>query len=423
MSISNKNVLKIRALLKHNIMRGDKLVGFDKQYQQILDLFKETVNAGESNSALLIGPRGVGKTMLLNKVLCDLKKNKAFDKTAILVNLHGLVHVDDRLALKSITAQMKLENAVDGKVFGSFADNLAFLLACLKTGSKETAKSVIFILDEFDLFCSHHNQTLLYNLFDVSQSAQTPICVFGVTCRLDIIELFEKRVKSRFSHRQILLFPENNDVELKLERIKNFLFIKHCSGLSEKVVEDWNKSIQDLITKNKKFRTLMQRIQEVDPTDQTLKDILVLVVSHLNDEKLQISTKDFEDQWNCLQRDDLACVIPDLSVLEICLLIAMKHHLQIHDEQPFNFEIVLTRYHKFVKTHSNMQEFHRAGVLKALEHLQNLELIAPISTISSRQKEYEPLKLLITPEQIMDGIAKMNQLPTEVVQWASSDII
>lgn len=74
---------------------------------------------------------------------------------------------------------MNLDNAVDGKVFGSFAENLAFLLACLKVGQKDTSKSVIFVIDEFDLFCSHHNQTLLYNLFDVSQSAQTPICVFG----------------------------------------------------------------------------------------------------------------------------------------------------------------------------------------------------------------------------------------------------
>lgn len=74
---------------------------------------------------------------------------------------------------------MKLENVVNDKVFGSFAENLTFLLNCLKTGEKHTSKSVIFIIDEFDLFCSHHNQTLLYNLFDISQSAQAPICIIG----------------------------------------------------------------------------------------------------------------------------------------------------------------------------------------------------------------------------------------------------
>lgn len=44
--------------------------------------------------------------------------------------------------------------------------------------------SILFVLDEFDLFVHHKNQTLLYNLFDVSQSAQTPICVVGLSCRL-----------------------------------------------------------------------------------------------------------------------------------------------------------------------------------------------------------------------------------------------
>lgn len=43
---------------------------------------------------------------------------------------------------------------------------------------------MLFVLDEFDLFAHHKNQTLLYNLFDVSQSAQTPVAVVGLTCRL-----------------------------------------------------------------------------------------------------------------------------------------------------------------------------------------------------------------------------------------------
>jgi len=43
---------------------------------------------------------------------------------------------------------------------------------------------VVFVLDEFDLFAHHKNQTLLYNLLDVSQSAQTPVAVVGLTCRL-----------------------------------------------------------------------------------------------------------------------------------------------------------------------------------------------------------------------------------------------
>lgn len=103
------------------------------------------------------------------KELSDLKR---FKDNAIIVNLNGIVHTDDRVALTDLIRQMQLENVVGDKVFGSFAENLTFLLECLKSGDKKHSKPIILVLDEFDLFCEHNNQTLLYNLFDVTQSAQ-----------------------------------------------------------------------------------------------------------------------------------------------------------------------------------------------------------------------------------------------------------
>lgn len=108
----------------------------------------------------------------------ELSALKSFKDNTLIVNLHGLVHTDDRLALKDLTRQMQLENVVGDKVFGTFAENLSFLLDCLKSGDKNHSKPVIFVLDEFDLFCGHHNQTLLYNLFDVAQSAQVIVQMY-----------------------------------------------------------------------------------------------------------------------------------------------------------------------------------------------------------------------------------------------------
>lgn len=71
--------------------------------------------------------------------------------------------------------------------------------------TEQTAKSVIFILDEFDLFTTHPRQTLLYNLFDIAQARKAPIVVLGLTTRVDVVESLEKRVKSRFSHRYVHL--------------------------------------------------------------------------------------------------------------------------------------------------------------------------------------------------------------------------
>jgi hypothetical protein len=89
---------------------------------------------------------------------------------------------------------------------------MASLLALLShpseiTGAEDgvTSKSVIFVIDEFDLFASHARQTLLYNLFDIAQARKAPIAVLGLTSRIDVVESLEKRVKSRFSHRSVYM--------------------------------------------------------------------------------------------------------------------------------------------------------------------------------------------------------------------------
>lgn len=106
---------------------------------------------------------------------------------------------------------MEVEEDLTSKT-NNYADTLASLLALLSHPSElsedrsdHTAKSVIFILDEFDLFASHPRQTLLYNLFDIAQARKAPIAVLGITTKIDVVESLEKRVKSRFSHRYVHL--------------------------------------------------------------------------------------------------------------------------------------------------------------------------------------------------------------------------
>lgn len=71
-----------------------------------------------------------------------------------------------------------------------------------------------------------------------------------------------------------------------------------------------------------------------------------------------------------LEKDDIIQSLQDLSVLELCLLIAMKHHAEIYDNQPMNFEMILSRYMKFANANSSIQGFQRPVIMKAFEHLE-----------------------------------------------------
>ncbi|XP_053676348.1 origin recognition complex subunit 4 [Anopheles nili] len=432
--------------------------GYDAERQHVRDLLERTAEHGESNSALLLGPRGSGKTTLVSSVLVELLVKESFHRNSLIVYLNGLIHIDDRQALKSATAQMNLENAVDGKVFGSFAENLAFLLECLKAGDRKKSKSVIFLLEEFDLFCSHHNQTLLYNLFDVAQSAQAPICVLGITARLDVVELLEKRVKSRFSHRQIFLLPQEDDFDGRLELFADLLKLPtekdmhqfqktHPAIPSEALSNDelsmlrnlfdpqrftftakwvthWNRHI-DALVKNAAVQTALRNIYDYDVQEGPFRLLLLELVSNLDKSQPVITVEWVQQLGKSYESDDKVKLIVGLTVLEICLLIAIKHHSEIYDRDPFNFQMILTRYSKFANGSSSMQGIERSVVLKAFEHLKHLEFITPITgdDLSKVQKEYQLHRLLLTYGQIAQAVQRMQFLPTEISQWAQSSLV
>ena len=165
---------------------GEDFYGQEENVSYLMELVSRTVEKGESNSLLVLGPRGVGKTALVSHVMRKAAAIPSWRDNAVRVELSGLIQTDDKLALRDITKQLKLENVVGDRVFGSFAEHLSFLLASLKTGDSTASKPIVFILDHFECFCSHKNQTLLYNLFDVAQSKVTKKNSNGLMARLII---------------------------------------------------------------------------------------------------------------------------------------------------------------------------------------------------------------------------------------------
>ncbi|XP_069120918.1 origin recognition complex subunit 4-like [Argopecten irradians] len=394
--------------------------GYDQEKRQVMDLIRRTSTTGESNSALLIGPRGCGKSMLIDNVVEELMTNQEIKDNLLQVRLNGLLQTDDKIALKEITRQLQLENTVGNKVFGSFAENLQFLLEALKSGS-HSSKPILFVLDEFDLFAHHKNQTLLYNLFDVAQSAQAPVCVIGLTCRLDVVELLEKRVKSRFSHRQVHLF--NN---ITLGDYTN-LFISYLSlpdnFTDSKFVKTWNQHIQELAS-DQTVQGVLRRQFEFNKDVRTLQQLLTYPVCCVNEDHPFLVPADFVDGMKMQSTDTKSAMLHGVSILELCLIIAMMHLTEIYDGEPFNFEMVYSEYRKFAQRRSSMQVYEKAVVLKAFEHLIALELVKTTDGAGSRvQKEYRLLSLLIHPSQILDALQKYPHCPTEVKQWAQSSVI
>lgn len=217
------SILTKFALEKLNGKRRVPLKGVEGEYQKVHQLVEQTVTSGEGNSMLMFGSRGCGKTTIVETAISSLAKDHANEFHVI--RLNGFLHTDDRLALREMWRQLGRETNTEDEAekVSSYADTMATLLALLShpeeifgpPGNKDAvtaAKSVIIVLDEFDLFVSHPRQTLLYNLFDIAQARKAPVAVIGLTTKVDVTEMLEKRVKSRFSHRYVFVpLPKSLD--------------------------------------------------------------------------------------------------------------------------------------------------------------------------------------------------------------------
>ncbi|XP_054268285.1 origin recognition complex subunit 4-like [Macrosteles quadrilineatus] len=397
---------------------------FEKEYEQLRYVLERTIKYGESDSALIIGFKGVGKTLLLNSALKSFKDTVEND--FITVQLNGLVHMDDNLALKEIIGQLHLDELEGDRVAGSFSDNLLFLLHSLKTGDKETSKPVIFILDEFHLFCYHRNQTLLYNLFEAAQASYAPICVVGMTTRIDVTELLEKRVKSRFSHRTILLLPAPTDIE-RMQLFKSLLCIESESGRrKDKFVQNWNSSVNNLCG-NSEVKEVVEKLLFHDISEKSFRSFLLYLVSQLSVSNTTGASLTAEDVLECYEnwsQDDKVSILQGLSTLELCLVIAICHQMELYDEVPFNFEMILQRYLNFARQSHSVKIGERSVILKAFERIQALELIIPVSGMAGRSglKEYQMYNFILRKDQVQKAIQAYPGLQTDVIQWSKSSL-
>lgn len=347
--------------------RPIRLADLEDEYAKVSSLISQTVSAGESNSMLLIGARGSGKTALVNQILAEQVVNHP--QEFLVVRLNGFIHTDDKIALREIWRQLGCEMELDEaeRTTKNYADTLTTLLALLshpaETGQDQqpgqVTKSVIFVLDEFELFASHPRQTLLYNLFDVAQSRKAPIAVLGLTTRVDVAESLEKRVKSRFSHRYVhlslsksyLAFQQacqsamtvgSDDLPVK-ESAPN---LKELSLNPLQLADKWNMHVVGDLIASTTFTDHLHRIYYTTKSIPDFLSSLLLPLATLPATPSAIISHFTTHLTPSLQSppDSKLALLPSLSVLHLALLICAARLHAIHATEAPTFPLVYEEY-------------------------------------------------------------------------------
>lgn len=402
-----KNSSDSLATLKSEILKGITgkrrlpLVQLEQEYQELHQLVKQTVMAGEGNSVMLIGSRGTAKTTMVETVIADM----ASDHRDVfhVIRLNGFIHTDDKLALREIWRQLGREMEVEDDkmgIKGNYADTLTSLLALLSHPAQhsalppnQTANSIIFILDEFDLFASHPRQTLLYNLFDVAQSRSAPILVIGTTTKVEVVNSLEKRVKSRFGQRYIHLslprtlatFTSICQSALIPSAPTSIRFTPAGQDFRQ-LLTAWTKYIEALFEHDTSLRKLVETIYA---QSKSVSDFLTaaLFPIHLLTPSTLLS---FANSPRLLPPDSRLHLLPTLSDASLAILIAAARVHIAYDSEKLNFNMA---YHEYVELAGKVKAASTAAGQSAVaggarvlgrwvakgmwEHLVDLELIVP----------------------------------------------
>ncbi|CAI9096102.1 OLC1v1032175C2 [Oldenlandia corymbosa var. corymbosa] len=274
----------------------------DSNYSKLKYIISSSVTEACNNSVLLLGPRGCGKIPVLELVLADLLKE--FPDMISVVKLNGLLHSDDNCALKEIARQLCMEHQLVFSKMASSDDNSQFMIAMLRECGL-AHKTVLFVLDEFDLF-AQGKQRLLYSLLDAMQSVTSQAVVVGVSCRLDADQLLEKRVRSRFSHRKLLFLPP---VRQDLQRL-----VEHClllpteSDLPCEYVAEFNSKLSNILA-DKRFTEILDLVFNTDSTFNHLLRFLFSALSHMDFKPGYLSLENFKAAVSRIQRHPkLECI-------------------------------------------------------------------------------------------------------------------
>lgn len=160
-----------------------------------------------------------------------------------------------------------------------------------------------------------------------------------MTCRLDVIELLEKRVKSRFSHRQIFLFPGDIssseqptsafDDRLKLfqhllslpddENVNRIEYQYEDCTIDPQFGSVWNEYIKGLVS-NTTMVNLLKRLYQIDVSERSFRNFLAIAVSTLSEKHQRLDVNDFVEASKMFSQDDKVLMLEGLSVLEMCLV-------------------------------------------------------------------------------------------------------
>ena len=324
----------------------------DEHRRELVEILGDTSRGAQNNSVLLVGARGSGKTAVLNAALRELTATQGDAEKTLVVRLNGMLHGDERVGVREIARQLcSAGDELEFSRAAGFGENVAFMREVLRV-LEVGGRAVVFVLEEFDLFAkggAKSKQTLLYAVMDLLQQAHTRAAVVGVTSRHDAAEMLEKRVRSRFSFRRILIAPPVADVQAKdmfrdALRLDETELARECDERADANVAvayatRFNDAL-DAAVATPAASEALKKVEALECTPRAVGDLACLVLSRMDRTLGLVTARDIAAATQTLLADTLVESLAGCSALELCLAVAMSRLHRFRGMPRFNFNHV-----------------------------------------------------------------------------------
>jgi origin recognition complex subunit 4 len=423
-------------------------------------LVQGVVNGRHSTSMLLVGPRGCGKTSLVNAVLDSLQQQNSnsaapplsqssrTSPSFLVVRLHGLAMTTDAQAFREIATQLSIEEelqqqlllqqssaiASPGKkieVGASTSAHLALLFDVLKKTGR-TGRAIIFFLEDFDRFAmqgggASNHQALLYNLLDMTHSCGMQFGVLGTSVRTDVLQLLEKRVRSRFSQLTVVmtsaLQQPNHLVPIVYSRLALPVQLRH-----NPLRPQWNERVEALIATRDFWRiigTVAQRTRDV----RALLRFLSVALTHLSETDWLLRIEHFNDTVAIARAQEygLSKQMQAMTPLQLVLMGALLR-LVLREFAVITFAAVMQQFKEFVSNNKDCYvaaaKYSDSACAQAVDELVAEGLVEYSESTACRSRtrqEFRTLVLLAQPAEVQQFFLQHREVAPELKEWAGRD--
>ena len=418
---------KILQVLRRKLLNDDRgracrqtSSHFKESCAKLDSLIRSTIVHGTNNSVLLVGAPGSAKKEVLDSVLAKLldEFNEEGKSASVgLVRLSGLLHSDECSALREIARQLCETWSLSFLKSASFSTNLRFLREILSELDKGH-KTVIFVLDCLDLYTMKQKQGLLYNLLDTLQGSHAQAAVVGLSSRHDCLELMEKRARSRFSYRKVVMPAPPAEESMRI--LADLLTLPSQDAEDEDEdgsetildreehaaeIAAFNASIAEMLS-SAEAKAVLDRFFKCNATIYTVEHLVLGLICAMDGAGSTLTLQMLKSACGSMSVTTLVKQALQMSVLDLSMLVAMQR-LEKKGKAQYNF------HHIYKEVDAIRQGEQRFGQEAALESYVRLVEQKFVETTGEnrRQQEFRPSRLLMMGSEIEMALERHPNCP------------